>query len=274
LDIDVAARFWGVRGTIPCPGPRTMRYGGNTSCVELRCGTHVFILDGGSGLRALGAELVAAAESVDADLFFTHTHIDHIMGLTAFAPARIAATRLRLWAGHLLPENNLEQALFRLVSPPVFPVPLSAFEARLEYRDFRCGETLAPADGVVVRTAPLNHPDGATGYRFECGGKAVAYVTDTEHRPGVPDQNVLQLISAADLMIYDSTYEDEDFRIGRGHSSWQEALRLADAAQVRQVALFHHNPEHDDEAMDRIGARAAAWRSGALVAREGMVVRL
>jgi phosphoribosyl 1,2-cyclic phosphodiesterase len=125
-----------------------------------------------------------------------------------------------------------------------------------------------------VRTVPLSHPDRATGYRVEHAGKSVAYVTDTEHEPGRLDDNVLALVARADVMIYDSTYTDEEFpsRTGWGHSTWQEGVRLAAAAGVRRLVVFHHDPGRDDAALDRIAAAAAARRPGTLVAREGMVI--
>lgn len=269
----VTIRFWGVRGTIPCPGLATARYGGNTACIELRCGGHLLILDGGTGLRPLGDALVRNGP-VDADLFYSHTHLDHILGLPFFAPAHAADARLRLWAGNLLPALTLEAVLQRLMWTPLFPVSADLLQAKLEFHDFTAGETLEPRPGIVVRTLPLAHPDRATGYRIEHAGKTVTYVTDTEHEPGRRDPHVLALAARADLLIYDATYTDEEFpaRIGWGHSTWQEAVRLADAAEVRRLVLFHHDPGHDDDAMDRIAAAADRRRPGTLVAREGMVL--
>ena len=269
----IEVTFWGVRGSIACAGPETARYGGNTSCVEMRCGRHRLVFDAGTGIRPLGRRL-AAAGLHEIDIFFSHTHIDHVVGLPFFAPALIAGNRLRLWAGHLLPDLTLAEAIRRMMTPPLFPVPVEALRAEPEFHDFRAGETLAPRPGITVRTAALAHPDGATGYRVEHGGSAVAYVTDLEHDPARPDPNVVNLVRGADLMIYDSTYTDDEFpaRIGWGHSTWQEALRIADAAGVGRVVLFHHDPGHDDDAMDAIAAAAAAMRPGTLVAREGETI--
>lgn len=269
----VTIRFWGVRGSVPCPGPRTVRYGGNTACVELRCGDDLIILDGGTGLVPLGRNLAATGRPISADILYTHTHIDHVQGLPFFAPARQDGTSLRLWAGHL-DGVPLEQVLLTLFSPPLLPLKPHEFGAHFEYRDFRAGDTLAPRPGVTVRTAPLQHPDGATGYRVEHGGKAVAYITDTEHSGAGLDPAVLELAAGADLMIYDSTYDDREFarQVGCGHSTWQEALRLAKAADVRRVALFHHDPAKDDDALDAIEQKAASMFAGALMAREGMML--
>jgi len=273
---EVSVRFWGVRGSIACPGPETARYGGNTSCVELRWGERMLIFDGGTGLRLLGDALLAKGKVVDADLFFSHTHLDHVVGLPFFGPAFLKQNRLRLWAGHLLPDYTLKEVLSEMMMPPLFPVPLGIFQARMDFIDFNCGETLNPVPGITLKTAPLNHPNNATGYRVECGGKVVAYLTDTEHKPGELDQNVLRLAADADLMIYDSTYTDEEYESHKswGHSTWQQAVRLAVAAKAKMLAIFHHDPAHDDAFMDRVAAEAAAVHAGAIVAREGMVLKL
>jgi len=270
---ELLVRFWGVRGSAACPGPATMRYGGNTACVEARCGERLIIFDAGSGLRPLG--LALADETVDADLFLTHCHLDHVWGLPFFEPCYAPTTRLRLWAGNLLPEFTLRQAVGRLMDEPLFPGGPDLFRAQMEYRDFRCGEMLQPHPGVTLRTAALNHPNSATGYRLEYAGRAVAYLTDTEHAPGTLDDNVLALARDADLMIYDSTYADEEYpaNAGRGHSTWQQGVRLAETAQAKRLAIFHHAPSRDDAALDRIACEAQAARPGTIVAAEGLALR-
>ena len=155
------------------------------------------------------------------------------------------------------------------------PEVAQVFRARMEYREFKAGDTLRPAEGIALRTAPLNHPDGATGYRVEYRGRSVCYLTDTEHVPGAPDRNILELITGADLVIYDSMYTDAEYAksyVGWGHSTWQEAIRLAKLARVRKLVLFHHDPEHDDAKLDAIGREAEAQLPGTLLAREGMVL--
>lgn len=274
---DLNIRFWGVRGSIPCPGPETVRYGGNTSCVELRCGRHLMIFDGGSGLRPLGKALVAGGRPVDLDLFYSHTHFDHIIGLPFFAPAYSAGSRIRIWAGHLKPVGfDIRSVLKQMMSPPLFPIPIEVLEARLDFRDFAAGDTLTPHAGVKLITAPLNHPDGATGYRIEFAGKVVAYITDTEHRAGTSDPNVLKLMHRADVAIYDSTYTDEEYPAHRhwGHSTWEEGVRLATEAHVKQFVIFHHDPGHDDATMDQIAADAAKMHAGTIVAHEGLLLQL
>jgi phosphoribosyl 1,2-cyclic phosphodiesterase len=272
---DVSIRFWGVRGSIACPGPDTVRYGGNTACVEIRCGDRLLIMDGGTGLRELGNELLKNGDAVDADLFYTHTHFDHICGLPFFAPCYLKGSKIRLWAGHLKPENQLETVLYGMMMAPLFPVPIALLKSQVSFTDFSCSATLTPQPGIVLRTGPLNHPNRATGYRIEFAGKIVAYITDTEHKPGTLDRNVLTLVDHADIMIYDSTYTDAEYpaHVDWGHSTWEEGVRLADAAKVKTLVIFHHDPSHDDVFMDRVASEAAAKRPGTIVAREGMVLK-
>jgi len=268
--------FWGVRGSIACPGPETVRYGGNTSCVEIRCGEAVFILDAGTGMRPLGRKLVQDGP-LDADLFLSHTHFDHVSGLPFFAPVFLPSNRFRFWAGHLKPQGlELCDVLCEMMTPPLFPVPIEIFKADIAYRDFLSGDTLTPRPGVTLRTAPLNHPNGATGYRFEHDGRSVCYITDTEHTGQGPDPVIAELIAGSDLVIYDATYTDEEYPRFRnwGHSTWQEGVRLCEAAGAGRLAIFHHDPSHDDAAMDAIAEAAERRRPGTLVAREGMTVSL
>ena len=266
-------RFWGVRGSIACSGPRTVRYGGNTSCIEVRCGERLLIFDGGTGLRYLGHTL---KDSVDADLYLTHTHFDHVCGLPFFKPFFDPKNRWRLWAGHLAEGMTLRRVLGEFMMSPLFPVPPQVFRARMEYREFKAGDTLNAGAEVAVRTATLNHPDGATGYRIEYGGRSLCYLTDTEHVPGAPDRNILELIAGADLVIYDSMYTDVEYNtyVGWGHSTWQEGVRLCRAAGAKRLAVFHHDPEHDDDMLDGVARELQKEMPGSFVAKDGLVVEL
>jgi phosphoribosyl 1,2-cyclic phosphodiesterase len=268
---DISVRFWGVRGSIACPDSSMARYGGNTACVEVRCADHLLIFDAGTGLRPLGKTLVANGAPTEADIFLSHCHIDHIVGVPFFAPCYVQSTRLRLWAGNLLPEYRIEQILRRMMDKPLFPIGFGALKANIEFHDFRAGDALRPYPELTIRTAPLRHPGGATGYRLEYGNRSVAYVTDTEHRPGELDRNVLWLVYGADLMIYDCNFTDAEFSryVGWGHSTWQEGVRIAQSAKVKKLVLFHHDPEHDDETLDRIGDEARAMHVETIVAQEG-----
>jgi phosphoribosyl 1,2-cyclic phosphodiesterase len=271
---DFSVRFWGVRGSIPCSGPGTVRYGGNTSSIEMRCGARLLLFDGGSGIRYLGNRLAAEAP-LDADLFLTHTHFDHVCGLPFFRPFFQPQNTFRLWAGHLGGQMTLRRRMNETMSAPLFPVPPEVFRATLTYRDFAPGETLVPAPGITLRTAELNHPDRAIGYRVEYAGRSVCYLTDTEHVPGVRDRNILRLIAGADLVIYDSMYTDEEYSngyAGWGHSTWQEGVRLCKEAGAKRLVVFHHDPDRDDDALDRIAIEVEAALPGSVLAREGLVL--
>lgn len=269
----LSVRFWGVRGSIACPGPAYARYGGNTSCIEVQCGGERLIFDGGTGLRALGEHL-KLEEPLEADIFLSHAHLDHIIGIPFFRSLFAKGNKFRFWAGNLAPDSSLKTVLKAMMQAPLFPVPVEIFAAETSYHDFRAGETLTPRPGITLKTAALNHPNGATGYRVECGSRSICYVTDVEHRGDALDPTVLALIDRADIFIYDCTYTDEEYPRfkGWGHSTWQQGVRLADAAQVGRFVVFHHDPSHDDRFMDHIAAAVGEMRPGSVVAREGMVL--
>jgi phosphoribosyl 1,2-cyclic phosphodiesterase len=267
--------FWGVRGSIACPSPQHVVYGGNTSCVEVLARDQRIILDAGTGLRQLGNKLLR--EDVrHARILLTHTHWDHISGFPFFAPGFQVGHRFEIMSGHLGEPGATRLVLAGQMAQPTFPVPLEAMRAELVFEDFRAGDTLTLEGGLRVATAPLNHPNGATAFRIECGGKSLCYVTDTEHVVGKPDQTVLALIEGADLVIYDSTYTDQEFEahIGWGHSTWQEAVRLCRGAAVKQLLIFHHDPNHEDDFMAAVEQEAQAMWPAAQVAKERTRIRL
>jgi len=268
-------KFWGVRGSIATPSPRHMVFGGNTSCVELKIGDRTIILDAGTGIRNLGHWLLRR-QVTQGDIFLSHTHWDHINGFPFFSPAFKGDRHFTIHAGHLSDKGGIGHALQSQMAQPFFPVPLDKMGAKIESVDFRAGDSFSLGDGIKVRTTTLNHPDGATGYRFEYGGKSLCYVTDTEHTPGKPDQNILGLIEGSDLLIYDSTYTDKEWEthVGWGHSTWQEGVRLCRASGVKALAIFHHDPDHEDQFMETLEAEARQLWSGAMVARENMRVNL
>jgi phosphoribosyl 1,2-cyclic phosphodiesterase len=269
-------RFWGVRGSIACPGPSTIRYGGNTPCIEVRCDEHVLVFDAGTGLRPLGLELIKDKSIRNVDIFITHCHLDHVVGLPFFAPLFRKGYRVRVWAGNLLPANSIERVMRMLMSSPLFPIQIEIFKAAIEFHDFKSGDVLRPHKNVVLRTAPLDHPDGSSGYRLEYGGRTFALVSDTEGFPGKCDKDLLSLADHADLAVYDATYTEDEIvsRIGWGHSTWLRGIRLAEKANVKHLCLFHHDPSHDDDFMDTLAAEANDARPGTVTAREGQIIDL
>ncbi len=268
-------KFWGVRGSIAVPSPQHVKYGGNTSCLQVFAGDRQFVLDAGTGIRNLGAEFLRQGIS-DIHLLLTHTHWDHINGFPFFTPAYSPDNKLHIRAGHLFGKSTIREVLSNQMDHPMFPVPLEAMQADMTMEDFQAGESFDLYPDVHIRTMPLNHPNNATGYRIEYDGKAICYVTDTEHVPGELDQRILELIEGSEYVIYDATYTEEEFpaKIGWGHSTWNEGIKLCRAANVKQLVMFHHEPDHDDAFMDKLEAEAKAEWPGAIAAREGMLLEV
>ena len=276
LSPQISVTFWGVRGSIASPGPSTQRYGGNTPCIEIQCDDHTVVIDAGTGIRALGVKLAQQGKGKNLDLLFTHTHMDHLVGLPFFAPAYNPQNTIRFWAGHLLPERSLEGACRHLMSDPLFPVPPDMFQAKVSFIDFDENSTISLTPEITVKTAPLDHPGRATGYRIEYGGKSIAVVTDTAHVPDAPNNNALKLMHDADIVIYDAMFTEEEFkdRPDWGHSTWEEGTKLANMASAKQLVLFHHDPSRTDEEMDKIVSEASKRRPGTIAAREGETLTL
>lgn len=265
-------KFWGVRGSIACPSAKYVAFGGNTSCIEVSCGGHKIIFDCGTGLRNLGHWLTKK-NCKEATILLSHTHWDHINGFPFFSPAFRPDFSFKIMAGHLFDKNiGIRDVIAGQMNQPTFPVPLETMQSNMEFEDFVAGDNFTLGDEIEVVTTQLNHPDNATGYRINYRGNALCYVTDTEHVPGKPDQNVLDLIEGADLVIYDSTYTEKEFlsKVGWGHSTWEEGVRLCQMANAKRLAIFHHDPDHEDIFMERLESEARFAWEGAFVARENM----
>lgn len=270
--------FWGVRGSIACPGSETVRYGGNTPCIEMRVGGNRLIFDGGTGLRLLGLSLLSQMP-VEANMFFTHSHWDHIQGFPFFVPAFIKGNRFHIYGAVAPNGSTIEQRLNDQMLHPNFPVPLQIMGAQLDFNNLEIGQRVQIGD-VLVESALLNHPGEAVGYRVNWQGCSVAYVSDTEHFPDRIDENVLWLARNADVMIYDATYTDEEYysekssKVGWGHSTWQEAVKVAKAANVKKLVIFHHDPLHNDDFLDSIAEQVGQQFPDSLMAREGQSIQL
>lgn len=265
-------RFWGVRGSLPVPGPQTSRYGGNTTCLEIQAGGHTIIVDAGSGAYGLGNRLFEQGR-MHADLIFTHTHLDHVCGLPFFKPAYSPDGDFPCWAGHLRSDETLHEVLSRLMDPALFPVPISSLKgSRLNM--FEPGETMELGPGVVVRTVLLNHPGGCCGFRIEWQGRSIAVITDHEHGNAEIDSAVAAFVVDADIMIYDANFTDEEYELytGWGHSTWQKGLQLAETANVRRVFMFHHAPHRTDDHLDRIAAAMRQVSNRGAIATEGVCI--
>jgi phosphoribosyl 1,2-cyclic phosphodiesterase len=279
----VIVRVWGARGSLSAPGPTTVGYGGNTSCVELELadGT-TLILDAGSGIRELGQRLLGRDPGV-LKICLTHLHLDHVEGLGFFAPLWTAGWKLDFW-GPPSPTATLRERVSRYLSPPLFPVGLSEAPAEAHFEDvprepWRVGS-------AVVEARTIEHRGPTVGYRIEEEGRVLAYLPDHEpYLTAAVDDEVewisgWGLAAGADLLLHDSQYTDEEYasRLGWGHSSVDQAAAFARAAGVRQLALFHHDPRRSDGELDVLHERLAETlrddQKPPLVAREGLELRL
>ncbi|MFT4182824.1 MAG: MBL fold metallo-hydrolase [Rhizobium sp.] len=268
-------KFWGVRGSIPVSGPDFERYGGNTSCIELRHGGRHIIFDAGTGLREAATAL--AKDGVrNVDIFFTHSHYDHIIGLPFFKAIYDPNVSVDLWSGHLADKTTTRQLIDQFMRPPWFPVKPDICRATMGFRDFSAGDTLKPHPDIVIRTARLNHPGGCIGYRIEWAGRVIALVYDTEHVEGQLDENALSLMVGADLVVYDTTYTETEMpkHLGFGHSTWQEGVRLAKKAGAKRLALFHHAQWRTDKDLDEMQREAQASFPGAFAAFDRQILEL
>ncbi|MCP4678378.1 MAG: MBL fold metallo-hydrolase [Deltaproteobacteria bacterium] len=267
--------FWGVRGSIPTPGPSTVQIGGNTSCLEVRCGKKLVILDGGTGLRELGNKLLGE-QPVEASMFFSHVHWDHIQGFPFFVPALLPGNRFDLYGGKNI-SLTLAETLSGQMNFPNFPLTLDQMASTMDFHEFHDGQVVDIGEGVSVKALELNHPNGCYGYRIEHKGKSLAYCTDTEHRDK-PDRNILELADGADLLIYDAQYTPEEYnglnggvpRVGWGHSTFKQGAALAKEASAKRLVLFHHDPAHNDEAILEIERRCRELFETTDAAREGL----
>jgi phosphoribosyl 1,2-cyclic phosphodiesterase len=283
--------FWGTRGSIPTPGAHTARYGGNTSCVAVQgTGGQLVILDAGTGIRALGATLVERQNgSVQADILLSHTHWDHIQGLPYFRPFFSPGSTVRIW-GSKQGTKTLDEILHLQMDPAVFPIPLTAAAAELTVEEVRPGGDFT-VGSFGVRTLQVRHPGTTLAYRLVpvAQGRSMAYVTDNELGPGGSydvhpkwRQELVGFLKGVDLLIHDAMYTPAELEAHRGwgHSSYEEAVELAAEVGARRLALFHHEPEHDDRALDALlaAARQTAERRKAPVevvaAQEGMQLSL
>ena len=268
-------RFWGVRGSTPAPGKDKLVYGGNTPCVEIRDASgQILIFDGGSGIRELGQQLATefAGGNFSAHLFLTHFHWDHIQGIPYFKPLFAPTTTLGVhsWTSGEVTRRILEDQM----RAPYFPVNLADVSARMRFEQMKSDRV--KLGEVSVESFPLNHPQGAYGYRIEAGGKSIVYATDLEHGDPQLDRVLRDYASGADVLIYDAQYNDEEYATHRGwgHSTWREATQVARDAGVGRLFLIHFDPTHTDLDVAESERRAKAEFGGASAAREGLVITL
>jgi phosphoribosyl 1,2-cyclic phosphodiesterase len=274
-------KFWGVRGSIPTPGPGTVGYGGNTSCVEVRCDDDIIILDAGTGLRTLGSALLAEFKNqpLNLTLLVSHTHWDHIQGLPFFAPIYNPRCRLRI-LGAPGTREGLVSALTGQMESPYFPVPFAKVPGNIEIEevsDFNFN--IGP---VQVRAQRSNHPGLCFGYRLFSPDGLIVFFPDAESRAGGEDREMIEFVRDADVLILDSQYDAAEYKthVGWGHGCLDDTVALALKAGVRHLCLFHHDPGHDDKKLESFVRRArrlvakAKSKMKVDAAREGMTIEL
>ncbi|MCP5097355.1 MAG: MBL fold metallo-hydrolase [Chloroflexi bacterium] len=271
-------RFWGVRGTIPTPGPNTVRVGGNTSCIEVRTSDkQLIILDAGSGIRGLGKALQKEFSGrIVGNILISHTHWDHIQGFPFFGPVFGRTNRFVL-VGQKKVGKRLEETLAGQFIEPYLPFSYKTLPADLIVKEVKDGETIIIGDNTRVKVADLNHPGGCLGFRIESGGVVFTYCSDVGHDDDGFDENVLELARGADLFVHDShfsTMEERNRYADWGHSTWLEAAQVAIEANAKCLGLFHFSPDLADDAVDEILQKTRKLFPQTIVAREGMEVEL
>lgn len=299
-----SVKFRGVRGGYPMPGPGTNRVGGNTTCLEVRVGGHLIIIDAGTGIISLGREMIAQYRidrvPIVATILFTHTHHDHTHGFPYFEPARLADSTFYIFGPKLLHED-LEAALAKAMLPPTFPLDIEELPSMRVVRNIHESEMIAlshdwaepqvfnvyrdrpelPAEAVKVRLMrSYAHPQGGVFvYRIEWRGQKMVFATDTEGYHDW-DKRLTRFARGADLLIHDAEYTEEEYlgavrpKQGWGHSTWQMAVEVAKAAEVKQLALTHHNALHDDDFLEAVEKEAQAIFPGTILARESLTIEL
>ncbi len=272
-------KFWGVRGSTPTPQPENMRYGGNTSCVEVRVGEQLYIFDCGTGFRVLGQQLQDEFGEkklpLSAHVFVSHFHWDHIQGIPFFRPLYDRADSQFLF--HCSSRTrSLKQVMDEQMASPYFPVNLSQMRAQQKFYDIDSGG-LTLDDGVQIQTSWLNHPQGCMGFRMETKDGVVVYATDNEPGDAAFDKSVRKLAEGADVLIYDAQYLPEEYaaeKRGWGHSHWREAVNVVMESGAKELVLFHHDPDHSDRVIDEIVDHARNYYPKVRAAAEGMEIRI
>jgi len=275
--VDFVFKVWGARGSIFAGGPERNIFGGDTTCFSIQSEGRFLVIDAGSGLRALGHELMTCPQGPPAeiDLLLTHLHIDHICGLPFFAPLMLGYTKVRLWNSVYPDPESLRGALSRGLAPPIFPVDTTVWDS-LEIRVPEAGARISLGPDSTACAFTLNHPDGACGWRIHSGGRVVVIASDHEHGNPSIDAQVAYYSRAADLLVWDASYTEDELtlRRGWGHSTWKQGLKLAEKVGVGRILMTHHIPERTDDALQDMEREAQSTSQKPMFAREGLVVTL
>jgi phosphoribosyl 1,2-cyclic phosphodiesterase len=272
----VRLKFWGVRGSTPTPQIENLKFGGNTACLEVRTAENdCVIFDAGSGIRALGQQLLQEANGTPLNLkvFLTHFHWDHIQGIPFFAPLYTPKNQITFLSGST--GKPLQETLEGQMAQPYFPIDFSQVAAHRQFHQLEERKTIKVGN-LTICPFPLNHPQGASGYRIECDGAVIVYATDFEHGNREYDNILCDYAQNADILICDTQYTPEEYpsHKGWGHSTWENAVMLARDARAEHLMLFHHDPQHDDTMMMRISQDARIRFDNTTAAWEGFVAAL
>ena len=270
-------KFWGVRGSTPTPQPENLRYGGNTSCVEVRVGEHIYILDCGTGFRVLGHGLAReyGNKPLFAHVFVSHFHWDHIQGMPFFAPL-YDSPESRFVFHSSARTRSLRQVMEEQMAAPYFPVNMREMKAKREFHDIEEGR-VAFDDAITIHAMWLNHPQGCLGFRIESKDGVVVYATDNEPGDEHFDKNLRKWAEGADILIYDAQYLPEEYEArkrGWGHSHWREAVNVVMESGAKELVLFHHDPDHTDTCIDSVVKEARNYYPKVRAASEGMELEL
>ena len=270
-------RFWGVRGSTPTPQPQNMRYGGNTSCVEVRIQDRLLVFDCGTGFRTLGQHWTKkyAEQPLFAHIFVSHYHWDHIQGIPFFRPLYDSPNNVFVFHSSKR-TRSLKQVMEEQMTAPYFPVSMNDMQANRAFHDIEEGRVVLD-DLITIQAAWLNHPQGCLGFRVESKEGIIVYATDNE--PGDPrfDKSVRKLAEGADFLIYDAQYLPEEYEAqkrGWGHSHWREAVNIVMESGAKQLILFHHDPEHTDVCIDQLVQEARNYYPRVRAAAEGMEIEV
>lgn len=266
--------IWGARGTFPAPGPDFARYGGHTTCASLRVSPSSWIvIDAGTGLSDLGRRIMAEAQDeVRVDLFLSHFHLDHVIGLPFFGP--LFSERAKITVHAPAPAAETRSILGGLMGGRLFPVPLDRTPARKEFRELEAGTVVG---GVRITSCPLRHPQGSVGFRLEAEGSTIVLANDTEHPERGIDDRLVAFAGGATWFVYDAMYTPEEYAAGKtgwGHSTWLAGTELAEAAGAGTLVLAHFNPAHTDADLDLILTQARRRRGSTTAAQQGLEMRL
>lgn len=270
-------QFWGVRGRVAAPGKDTMRYGGNTSCVEMRVGGKRLIFDGGTGLRVLGNNLLRQMP-LEAHMFFTHSHWEGIQGFPFFVPAFIKGNCFHIYGAGEYEDISIKQSLSDQMLPPNFPVPIQVMQSELKFYHLTSGDVVTLGEDITIEICLINNPHQTTGYRVVSHGLAAVYATGTKYGLNAQDPNLLHLVRQADLLICDATstqlgelaYESSNHN-GQD-APWQSCIEVAKTAGVKQLVMSRHDPDYSDDVLDCMESQIQADFPNSLLAREGMVL--